>query len=393
MPAALVGAIAIALALQGTAPLKKSDLIRLLSTTALAPAEIADLVQRRCVSFTPSSRDKADLRALGADAALLRRLDECARRIAPLRASARLAQTVVPAGGRASITVELRRGDEPAAAVRVLLRGSSRLSGGPDAEVITDAQGRALFEIGVGKAAGTYRLTVADPEGTAIAGAAVLDLTVRLAPAEPTPARTGFVAGTGQRGRVGTRLPLPLVFEARDTANRPVVGRPVTLVAVNARVEGAAPATDSTGQVRAFVVLGDRAGAAHVAATLGRIERQAPLVAVAGPPAHVVLRCGMADVTAPLAFTAAAAYDVTVIVRDAKGNEVPVTDLHATPREDRVVRVVPSTGAADRFTLRGERIGTTSVAVQASGLRAVLQVAVGPAVSDAAPCRRSAQGG
>lgn len=393
MPASLVGAIAIALALQGTAPLKKSDLIRLLSTTALAPAEIADLVQRRCVSFTPSSRDKADLRALGADAALMRRLDECARKIAPLRASARLAPAVVSTGGRAVVTVELRRGDEPAAEVRVLLRGSSRLSGGPDAELISDAQGRAVFEFGVGQAAGTYRLTVADPQGTAIEGAAALDLTVRPAAAEPTPTRTGFVAGTGQRGRVGTRLPLPLVFEARDTANRPVVGRPVTLVAVNARVEGAARATDSTGQVRAVVVLGDKAGAAHVAATLGGIERQAPLVALAGPPAHIVLRCGTVDVTAPLALAAAAEYDVSVSVRDATGNDVPVTDLHATPGEARVVRVLPSSGTPERVTLRAERSGTTNVVVQASGLRATLHVAVGLGGSDAAPCRRNAPRG
>jgi hypothetical protein len=157
MPPAVVAAVAATFIVQGTVPLKKSDLIRLLSTATLAPAEIADLVQRRCVSFTPSARDKADLRALGADGGLMRRLDECARKLAPLRANARLRDSIVPAGGRAAVTVEVRRGGGPAPGVRVLLRGSGRLSGGPDAELDTDERGRAVFEFGVGRVAGTHQ--------------------------------------------------------------------------------------------------------------------------------------------------------------------------------------------------------------------------------------------
>ena len=109
MPPAVVAVIAAAFWLQGTTtPLKKSDLIRLLSTS-LPPAEIADLVQRRCVSFVPSSRDKADLRALGADDQLLRRLDECARKVAPLRATAQLREAIVPVGEVARVQVRNQR--------------------------------------------------------------------------------------------------------------------------------------------------------------------------------------------------------------------------------------------------------------------------------------------
>jgi len=379
MPATLAGVLAAALVLQGAAPLKKSDLIRLLSTTALAPAEIADLVQRRCVSFTPSSRDKADLRALGADTALMRRLDDCARRIAPLRASALLGQAVVPVGGSALFTVEVRRGAAAAAGIRVVLRGSGRLSGGPDAESSTDARGRAVFVIDAGSAAGTYRLTVVDLEGVPLDGAATLELTVRPALLEPAPGRTGFVAGMGQRGRVGTRLPLPLVFEARDTANQPVVGRRVTLIGVNATV--------------AFITLGERAGHAHVDAALEGIERQAVLVALPGPPATIVWRCGTADVTTPLAFALAAEYELTVNVQDAQGNALPVTELRVSSDDERVVRVVPAIGMTNRVTVRADHAGTTNMVAQAAGLRVSVRAAVGPAGTALTACRRSVPGG
>src|SRR3546814_18196659 len=62
-------------------------------------------------------------------------------------------------------------------------------------------------------------LTVVHAGGDRLEGRATIQLLV-----QPTPvvaissARTGFVSGGGQRGRVGTRLPLPLVFEVRDSA-------------------------------------------------------------------------------------------------------------------------------------------------------------------------------
>lgn len=385
MPATLAAVLAIALA-QGAIPLKKSDLIRLLSTTTLAPSEIAELVQRRCVSFVPSPRDKADLRALGADEAVMRRLDECARKIAPLRASARLREAVVTAGGRAAVIVELRRGDAAASGVRVVLRGSGRLSGGPDAELRTDSRGRAVFEFRVGSHAGTHRITVADPEGVPLPGASPLDLTVRPAPLVPAPSRTGFVSGAGQRGRVGTRLPLPLVFEVRDSANRPVAGRPVTLVGVNAVLQDVAATTDSTGQVRVFVVLGERAGPAHVTATLGGLERQAPLVALPGPPARLVLRCGAA-VVAWLVLAPGEESDLLAAVQDARGNALEGTEVRFEVDDERVARIAAA--GVDRLTVRAARAGSTQLDVTAAGLRTQVPVTVEPGAASQAPCRRS----
>ncbi|PYO28318.1 MAG: hypothetical protein DMD73_06145 [Gemmatimonadetes bacterium] len=55
---------------QGTPPLRKSELVRLLATKARPLAEVVALVRRSCVTFHPSARDRADLRAAGADDAV-----------------------------------------------------------------------------------------------------------------------------------------------------------------------------------------------------------------------------------------------------------------------------------------------------------------------------------
>src|SRR2546428_11440146 len=64
----------------GAEPLRKTDLVRLLSVGTLGPGELAALVRRTCVSFAPTSRDRADLAALGADSAAPREIEQPARR-------------------------------------------------------------------------------------------------------------------------------------------------------------------------------------------------------------------------------------------------------------------------------------------------------------------------
>src|SRR6059036_4284848 len=67
-------------AAQGTEPLRKTDLIRLLSNPVIRKAEVADLVRRNCLAFRPTERDWADLRDLGADAEVLSGIGGCATR-------------------------------------------------------------------------------------------------------------------------------------------------------------------------------------------------------------------------------------------------------------------------------------------------------------------------
>jgi len=86
VPAAVSALLVLLLAMQaggaGPAPLRKSDLVRLLSGSVMAPAELRQLVRRNCLTFDPTDRDRHDFRLLGADAALLAAVDDCARRSA-----------------------------------------------------------------------------------------------------------------------------------------------------------------------------------------------------------------------------------------------------------------------------------------------------------------------
>ena len=86
MSAAIGGLIAVLLLLQGSAPLRKSDLVRLLSGSALSSAELAQLVSRHCLTFEPTERDRHDFRLLGADSAMVAAVEGCARRSAARRA-------------------------------------------------------------------------------------------------------------------------------------------------------------------------------------------------------------------------------------------------------------------------------------------------------------------
>src|SRR6266571_3510210 len=52
---------------QGTQPLRKAELVRMLARRALSKPQIATLVRRNCVTFQPTAHDRAELRAAGAD--------------------------------------------------------------------------------------------------------------------------------------------------------------------------------------------------------------------------------------------------------------------------------------------------------------------------------------
>src|SRR5881398_2554435 len=73
---------------QGTQPLRKAELVRTLARRALSKPQIASLVRRNCVTFQPTAHDRAELRAAGADDAVLAAIDQCLR--------ARLARAAPP---------------------------------------------------------------------------------------------------------------------------------------------------------------------------------------------------------------------------------------------------------------------------------------------------------
>jgi len=64
---------------QGLAPLRKSDLVRLLAGSALSQGELAQLVSRNGLTFDPTERDRTDFRRPGAERALLAAVVDCAQ--------------------------------------------------------------------------------------------------------------------------------------------------------------------------------------------------------------------------------------------------------------------------------------------------------------------------
>jgi hypothetical protein len=298
-------------------PLRKSDLVRLLGRAVVSRGEIAELVRRRCLSFTPTPRDRSDLISLGADSAIMRRVDECAR-----RAAARVAPPPAPAP---RVATSPRAPARPAAA----------------------------------------------PTSVPVPPRPVPRPVI-------SPQRTAFVAGGGQRGRVGSELPLPVVFEVRDTANAPVIGHEVAFSGTNARVRPERTMTDSTGQARVTVVLGPRAQPATVRARAGSIERQVSLLALAGPPARVVIRCGIESLSARVVLRSGGAARLEVELRDAFGNALPVDAVRAVVGDQGLVRVAEATvdGGRGVLALQVRRTGSTNLSVLTAGLRENLTAVV-----------------
>ena len=322
-----------------TQPLRKTDLVRLLTVGTIRSAELAALVKRNCLSFIPTARDRADLVSLGADTALLRALAACARRV----------EAAPPAPGAARARPPLVRRPPADAARRVVAR------------------------------------PVAPPP-------------VAVAPPPPPPppplplstTLTGFVSGVGQHGAVGTRPTLPLVFQARDTTGGPAMGEVVTLGVTNGRLGAARAVTDSSGRLSVDLTLGPKAGATVVRATVRTLVREATLFPEAGAIVRLLLRCGDTPIERKVTFTRESPLLFRVTGQDAFGNPVPVARVAAATGDKGVLRVDyaggDSLGGVVRVT-PGEP-GSTSLVVVASGRREDITAVVLQNRDSGASCRR-----
>jgi len=322
MPPALSAFLALLLALQGGSPasLRKTDLVRLLSGAGMSPVDLSQLVRRNCLTFQPTERDRNDLRMLGADASLLAAVDECARRKAPRRT----------ASGAAT-------------------RAATRPPSAPAPAPPPAAEPPAVFQV--------QRIIV----------------TV-------SAERSGFVAGGGQRGSVGTQLPRALVFEARDSAGAPLPGQAVTFTGINASIQPAAVATDDAGRARVGVMLGQRVGSATVIGSIGVVEKQVAFNVAAGPAAQLVVMCGGSSVSGHFAIRPDSVIALRVSAQDAFANPTPLLGLRAAVADARIFRVlaVAQDSTAGTVTLKPDQPGTTSLAVIANGMRQYLTVTVPP---------------
>jgi len=305
------------------APLRPTDVIRLLAQTG-APADVADRIGRDCLTFTPTARDRRNFQALGADTAVMARIDACARRGVRKPPAVATTPAVAPA--------------VPPAATPAANPGAT-----PPAPATSPAVPPA-------------------------------------APApQPSPEKTGFVEGVGQRGVVGLPAAAPLVFEVRDADGKALPKVRVTFTADNAQLRPEAQTTDTAGHVRVDVTFGPKAGKTVVRAAVGQIFRSATLYPTAASAAKLELRLGGATVGDTLVLAADTTVTLRVVATDEFGNTVALLGLQPLSGDEGIVRVdrVGGDTLAGLLTLKARGQGNTQLALQGSGVLANLTVVVG----------------
>ncbi len=312
----------------GTEPFRKVELVRLLGSRAMATPEIATLVRRNCVAFRPSERDRADLRAAGADDAVFAAIDQCLRDRTPAnrpapRPSVPVSRPAVPAPPRVTQQPAPRDTQTP-----------QRPAPPPAVPSPPPPPPRPV----------------------------------------PAPDLTQFTRGAGQHAAVGSAL--AVVFEVRDSTGAPITKQPVTFAVSGGAVTPTAAESDAMGTVRVRVALPERAGPLEITAKVGTFTRTATVYADPGPAHELVVERG----GAPAGRVAVRSRDsvvLRVVARDAYGNRTRLEDFVATT-SGRSIGLV-ATAASDSqtlVTLEPRRSGLSELQLSASGLRARVTVDV-----------------
>jgi len=148
---------------QEAEPLTKTELVRFLSGGVYAPAELAALVRRSCLSFEPTDRDREDLRSLGGGEPLMEAIEWCSR---PLDVSVEPAGLTLRAGQSGAVTLRASRGGEPVGGVGLALASGG---GGSGPSAVTDERGVVRLSVPAAGQARSYRLPVR-ATGARIAG-------------------------------------------------------------------------------------------------------------------------------------------------------------------------------------------------------------------------------
>jgi hypothetical protein len=359
-------------------PLSKSDLVRLLTGGTLAQEEIVELIRRHCTTFTPSERDRGELRAVGADDAMLRSIANCRRSADALVVRVPRDAVAGDAGGEAVVRVEVRHGGgTPAPRVELTLVGSGAIPGGDgrDVQATTDERGIASFTVRLGGVA-THELTVATTSGARLSGRT--GVTVAARPVGPLRAELRPRRVTLEPERDGT-----LAVTLRDALGNTVPGVRVELVAP-AGVPALQPrTTDSRGEVMFALSAGAFRGDTRLALRAG--GRVVDTVEVALPARIAASRTGFASGPGQRGRVGTLLSQAVVFeVRDSSNagvaNQlVTVTGVNAVVEADR-----DRTDANGRVVIRvrlGERAGPATVVARVGPIerQAALVALPGPA--------------
>jgi len=217
---------------QERTPLQKSEVVRLLTSGTYTDAEVATIIRQNCLSFNPTSRDRTDFRALGADQAVLEEIDRCVAE-RPAQAATPAAETGVEigrqvwearAGGEASISARVLEGGAPVEGERLVLEGAARIVGGTGLDPVASTQpdGRVVFSLSAGTLAREYELIVRSLDRPVRPSAATR---LRVLPGVPAVVDADEGVLDPAAGPLGLRLVV------RDAWGNAVPGAPLVLLA------------------------------------------------------------------------------------------------------------------------------------------------------------------
>lgn len=340
------------------AALRKSDIVRMLSGSTYSVAEVATIVRSNCLSFTPTERDLADFRQLGADDAVLTAVRDCAEQrqepaaqpqqpAAPRFEVEPIPATVTaPVDSVALVTVLVRRGGQPYGGLEVALRGSGAVEGGAPTDRVgtSGPDGRATIRVPTGTSVASYPLTIV-ASGAVLTGST--NLTLRTTPGAPAALGSPSSPVTYRGG------PLELPIEVLDEFGNPV---PDAEIAVAGAPNGSVITRGTTGA-------DGRIAMTLPADELRDVNRLVVSAAQTGTLAELELRFDVRAAT--MAFVAGTSQ--TGVPGEPLGEPITVEvyDVAGAPAAN--VRVVFSVrnGRLDADTVRTGRSGRVSVNVTA----------------------------
>jgi len=373
-------------------PLRKTDLIRLLTSGGLSKPAIAARVRRNCISFVPSSRDRADLIAAGADTAIFAAVEACARPVAALRVVAP-ARIRAVTGSEVAFEARVLRREVPQPGVGLVLRGTGALAGGPeqDPAAVTDAGGVATIRFPAGVTPGTYRLQLVLSSA----------LTARPVPIE-------LMTSPATAVRVDVRTPLVSVREASrvggvarfivtDDRRRPVPGLRLSLEGITAELGPgiAAVMTDNAGQAAIAIPSASVRRGGQVGLLVGgtRIASFTVLLeAVALNPERTQFM-GSLQVRGTVATPLVA--PIVFQVRDTLGVVVPgypVTFIVLNGTANPAAAVTDGNGVARATVVLGQRAGPVTITAHAGKVTKEVSLYAMPAQPEALVVERAAGG-
>jgi len=358
---------------QDRSPLQKSEIIRLLTSGTYSSAEVITIIQQNCLSFTPTSRDRTDFRALGASQAILDEIDQCSDQgpaqpdvaAAGMSIQLRSPEWEATAGSEAVIEALFQSGGAPVAGERLILAGAMEIEGGsainPIAE--TGADGRAEFRVSAGTVAREYSLFVQAMDRPDVTRS---PLSLRVGPGAPAVVDAADGVLDPSAGPVALRLVV------RDAWGNPVPGAPLVLVAGDddgdVLFEGAA---SSDGSVSVRLPSAALIDAPRVTVLSGGTRLAALAVVEARRPASISVVSGGSQVAEPEQTLAA---PLVIEVRDAGGEPVPGAVVSLAASEG---TVRPQRAAADA---NGQV--AVIVALGASGSETVVRIEAGNVARD-----------